>query len=374
MDAELYKPFKLTFFILKKIGMLQDGEQSWIYFVCGYFFHFIVIYVYIFGQLTYLINAADLMDFSEGLALTTTFIALSLRSINFFRKINKIKTSVEALNKLLRKTDHEASIKDRKFIRQEVSFCYKVYLAFLFSGILTLTSGAFVPVINNKVPYKFWFPFDTNKETSEVGFWIASYILVLHSFPTGILDISLCMLPVIFMAFAIGLLRELSERLKKIKTIEELVQCVTIHQEIKLFIKDIHGNFAETIFFQGIMSSLTLCTGVFTMSVTENLTQLIRIITFLIPMLLEIFLPCYFGNELSIASSTLTTSIFQSNWIDGDMTFKRALMIFTECNRKELKITSLGLFDVNIATFSSIGRSAYSVFNVLKQSTNRNSY
>ncbi|CRL02770.1 CLUMA_CG016003, isoform A [Clunio marinus] len=373
MDAELYKPFRLSLFFFKRLGMWQDGEQTWTYFVCGYLFHFVFVYLYIFGQVIYLINSADLLDFAEAFVLTTTFVAQAFKSYNFFMKLKRIKRSMENINNLLEKTDHETNF-GRKLIRQEVSLCYKVYLIFWSSAIVTVISGAFAPVLSSKSPYKVWFPFDTNKETNEVGFWISSYYLVFNSIPISTLDITLDTFPVIFMAFAIGFLRELSERLKKIRNNHELVQCVVIHKEVKLFIKDIHDNFAEAIFFQGIMSSLTLCTGVFTMSVTENLTQLIRIITFLIPMLLEIFLPCYFGNELSIASSTLTTSIFQSNWIDGDMTFKRALMIFTECNRKELKITSLGLFDVNIATFSSIGRSAYSVFNVLKQSTNRNSY
>ncbi|CRL02774.1 CLUMA_CG016009, isoform A [Clunio marinus] len=302
MDIELFKPFKLIFKKFQWFGMWQDGEQTWAYFIFGYLLHLLLL--------------------------------------------KKIKKSYDELKDLLQSTNYEESV-DRKTLKKEIAFCYKVYLAFWSSALVTCASGAFVPFLSSKLPYKVWFPFDVNKETNEIGFWIASLYLIFHSFIVSTLDITLDIFPVVFMAFSIGLLNEFSQRLSKIESNGDLIQCIIVHKKIKHFVNGIHANFATAIFFQGVTSSLTLCTGVLTMTFTTNLTQLIRIVTFIVPMVLEIFLPCYFGNELSIASSHLTTSIFQSKLIEGDQKLKKTAIIFTECNRKELKITSLGLFDLH---------------------------
>lgn len=79
-----------------------------------------------------------------------------------------------------------------------------------------------------------------------------------------------------------------------------------------------------------------------------------RVLTFMIPMVLEIFLPCYFGNELSLASAKLPTALFHSNWVDGDDLTKRSVMIFMENTKKGMKISAYGLFNANLETFTSI--------------------
>lgn len=87
-------------------------------------------------------------------------------------------------------------------------------------------------------------------------------------------------------------------------------------------------------------------------------------------MVLEIFVPCYFGNEVSIASAKLSTAIFQSNWIDGSVKLKKAVSVFMENTKKDLKISAFGLMDANLATFGRIGNSAYSLFAVLQRLNN----
>lgn len=84
-------------------------------------------------------------------------------------------------------------------------------------------------------------------------------------------------------------------------------------------------------------------------------------------MTLEIFLPCYFGNELSIASSKLSTALFHSNWISGDEKLKNIVKIFMENTKKETKLSAFRVFEVNLATFSRICNSAYSLFAILER-------
>ena len=87
----------------------------------------------------------------------------------------------------------------------------------------------------------------------------------------------------------------------------------------------------------------------------------------MIPMTLEIFLPCYFGNELSIASSKLSTALFHSNWINANKKDKDTAKIFMENTKKDLSITAFNAFEVNLTTFGKIVNSAYSLFAILKR-------
>lgn len=99
----------------------------------------------------------------------------------------------------------------------------------------------------------------------------------------------------------------------------------------------------------------------------EDTALFLRAFSFMIPVTLEIFLPCYFGNELSVASSKLSTSLFHSDWIKGNKALKKTIIIFMENTKKDIKISTFGFFDINLSTFTRIGNSAYSLFAVLKR-------
>jgi odorant receptor len=92
--------------------------------------------------------------------------------------------------------------------------------------------------------------------------------------------------------------------------------------------------------------------------------------TFIIPMTLEIFLPCYFGNELSMASSKLSNAFFHSEWMNEDKQFRIISKTFLESLKNEIKISAFRVFEVNLATFTRIGNSAYSLFAILKRVNN----
>lgn len=275
MDAELYQPFKLCFKVLKTVGMWQDGNQSWTYFFCGYLFHFVIIDWYIVCQFIFLVTIDNLLDFVDALGLTATYVAENFKCYNLFFKLKAILKLYEMLEALL-ELSADRRFANRDFIKAPVAVSYKVYKMFWFSALVTCFSGAFVPIFSHKLPYKVWFPFDTE---SGFNFWFSSYYLVVNSFFVSAIDMALDILPVIFISFAIGLINELSERLKQIGVfevessertksfqVEELVKCIEIHKKILKFVEEIRINFVIAIFAQGLTSSIILCACAFTMT------------------------------------------------------------------------------------------------------------
>jgi odorant receptor len=94
------------------------------------------------------------------------------------------------------------------------------------------------------------------------------------------------------------------------------------------------------------------------------------LIGYLLSMTLQIYIPCYFGNELSLSSEKLSDSLFHSNWIDESAEFKLAMKIFMENTKKPLQISVFNTFNLNLESFLTVVNSAYSFYNVMKTMKN----
>lgn len=288
MEPELFKPFKLAFAIMKKTGMWHDGKRSLRYSIFGYFSVFFVVHVFWLQYLIYAFNTTNLEDFMEAAGYAASQTAQLFKFWNFYFKLPKILKSLKNLTYLLAfSADNRWN--NREKIKSQIAFGMKIYKAFWFSAWTTCFIGCTMPFIKHRLPYNSWFPFNT--ETSEIGFWSASTYMAIILFPMSVTDITLDILPVIFMTFAIGLLEELSVRLEKIgdekfltakqqNSEKELIKCIKIHKKILVFVKEIEENFSLAIFLQGLISSTILCASAYTLSTVRNFITLIKFLLF----------------------------------------------------------------------------------------------
>ena len=84
------------------------------------------------------------------------------------------------------------------------------------------------------------------------------------------------------------------------------------------------------------------------------------------PITLGVFLPCYFGNEVSVSSAKLSTSLFHSDWTKFDAKTQKLMKIFMENSKQEMVIILFGLLKVNLEVFMNLLHSAYSLFAFFK--------
>jgi 7tm Odorant receptor len=284
MDSEMFKPFKLNFAVFKTFGMWQDGNHSLAYAVYGYLLYFVLIVLYVICLLIYALNATDLNDFISAFGVAATMTAEAFKCLNFFLKVKEIIKNFELLKELIEFSAYEKS-KDREQIKKHSQTAFRVLKWFWSSAMVNCVCGIFVPIFTHQLPYKAWFPFNT--EYGGSGFWIASVYLVFNSFVVALIDINLDCLPAIFMSFGVGLIEELIERLENIGKVKEtddgaaqpissdelqklqeieLKKCIEVHLKIEEYIKGIETNFANVIVIQGLISSIILCCCAFTMS------------------------------------------------------------------------------------------------------------
>lgn len=93
----------------------------------------------------------------------------------------------------------------------------------------------------------------------------------------------------------------------------------------------------------------------------------IKLSTYLIPMLIEIFLPCYFGEQIIKMSEKLSTAFFHSDWILESPRYKTLAKIFMEFVKKPVQLSVMGVFIINLENFTRICNSAYSLYAVFKR-------
>ncbi|RZC41867.1 7tm 6 domain containing protein, partial [Asbolus verrucosus] len=154
---------------------------------------------------------------------------------------------------------------------------------------------------------------------------------------------------------------------------EKLTDCIQHHKKILSFAEDSNNCFNWIIFLQFFASSLSISLTLFQMTVVIPLTnEFNSLFSFVSAMLVEIFIYCWFGNEVEIKSSNVPYALFESDWINVDKETKRNMIIFMLRCQKPLKISALNLFYLSLETFMRILRTAWSYFALLHQLNSRN--
>lgn len=80
----------------------------------------------------------------------------------------------------------------------------------------------------------------------------------------------------------------------------------------------------------------------------------VPIFSLLSAMTTQIFLPCYFGNEIVLTSDALTNTIYESNWIVFPKVHRQIMFILMERLKRVVDITVGVLFLLNLRTFLSV--------------------
>ncbi|KAL0119576.1 hypothetical protein PUN28_007789 [Cardiocondyla obscurior] len=85
-------------------------------------------------------------------------------------------------------------------------------------------------------------------------------------------------------------------------------------------------------------------------------------------MLMQIFLYCWYGNEVTLKSTEIGSAIYEMDWsvLPADL-MKTLLMIITR-SKKPIKITSGNIITLSNESFMKIIKISYSAYNVLQRS------
>ncbi|XP_044766729.1 odorant receptor 4-like [Coccinella septempunctata] len=140
------------------------------------------------------------------------------------------------------------------------------------------------------------------------------------------------------------------------------------HQQILVFSRRLNRMFNYYTFIQMALCILLFCTAMYRLSIVEfdNL-DFLPILAFIGTISIQLFLYCWFGNEVNHKSSKLHWAAYQSDWVGSPMSFQKKLCVFMRKTKEPIQIYALSFFPLNTVTFTSVMRSSWSFFLLLHQ-------
>ncbi|XP_047521442.1 odorant receptor 46a-like [Pieris napi] len=142
------------------------------------------------------------------------------------------------------------------------------------------------------------------------------------------------------------------------------------HEEIVRFTKNIENIFGSVLAYQFLIGGWIICTSVYRLVDIEIVsTEGFSMVTYIICMLFELFIYCYFGSEVTQASIELTDDAYSMNWLDIPVKNRKELIIFMERIKRPIRVMAGRIVPLSNDTFVSIVKSSYSFYALLR-STN----
>nr|CAH7735064.1 unnamed protein product [Callosobruchus chinensis] len=158
-----------------------------------------------------------------------------------------------------------------------------------------------------------------------------------------------------------------SEELDR-KMIENIIDCIIKHKYVIGFVNEISSIFGKALLVQYLIIVLMLCTALFEMTkVPVGSVPFFSYVCFQYCSVTGIFVLCYFGNEVIVESTRLTSSAYSCDWTGSSQTFKKLLLVFMIRSQKGLELYAANVFSISLENFLKIMKSAVSYFTVLQQ-------
>ncbi|XP_029669165.1 putative odorant receptor 71a [Formica exsecta] len=142
------------------------------------------------------------------------------------------------------------------------------------------------------------------------------------------------------------------------------------HLYIYKFAYMVNAAFTVMMFIQFSLISLVLCMSVYRLSTMTSLFTLdfAYMFSYLCSMLMQIFLYCWYGNEVTLKSIDVGTAIYEMDWTRLRIRVMKDLMIIIIRAGNPVKMSSGYVVTLNIESFMNILKISYSSYNFLKDS------
>ncbi|XP_053954850.1 odorant receptor 94a-like [Anastrepha ludens] len=238
-------------------------------------------------------------------------------------------------------------------------------------GVLLTAFGATLLVNGYNLPYDYWLPFEWHNAHN---YWYAyGYELVAMSLTcisNVTMDMMLCyyLFHVALLYKLIGIRLMALQHLREPFAVAQLIAIIELHKKVKRLTSQCESLVSFPIMVQILLSALILCLSAYrlqNMQISENPGQFLAMLQFASVLTLQIFLPCYFANEITINSDALTTCIYSSNWEEFSPATRKQMNLFMELLKQPARIKAGNFFIVGLPIFTKTMNNAYSLLALL---------
>ncbi|XP_039309008.1 odorant receptor 46a-like isoform X2 [Solenopsis invicta] len=364
---------QLTFKILTIVGCWRPQSCSSFYLSIIYdiytVFMIILLYTFLVSQFLDIIwNVDNAEDFTENFYATLASVVSCSKMFSLL--VNR--KNINMLTNVLVERPYKPSEMDEMRIRYK--FDRHIYTNTLCYTILVETTCACITVTSlftvfkkGNLTYRAWLPYDYYSST--IVFCL-TYIHQLISLTAGSLvnvacDSLICGL----LAHICCQIEILECRLSKVSNNHETLRdCVRHHNSILEFAFKLNNKFRMTIAMQFVVSTLVVCSNLYQMTKSTDINaSYLPLLLYMSCMLTQIFIYCWYGNEVKLKSTQLLTNIFAMDWVTMDRSLKRNLLLIMNRAVVPIEFTSAYVLSMNLDSFVGLLKTSYSAYNILKQ-------
>lgn len=111
------------------------------------------------------------------------------------------------------------------------------------------------------------------------------------------------------------------------------------------------------ILSQIILSAFIICFSGYRLQhvgILANPGQFLSMIQFVSVMILQIFLPCYYGNQITFCANQLTNEVYHINWLQCEQSSRKLLYAYMEHLKQPVKIQAGYFFAVGLPIFVKV--------------------
>ncbi|KAL2750732.1 odorant receptor Or1-like [Vespula maculifrons] len=151
------------------------------------------------------------------------------------------------------------------------------------------------------------------------------------------------------------------------RIIRELIE---YHLYIYGFATRVNNVFTTMIMLQFSISSIVLCLTVYRMSKAEITSfEFLWAVFYLASMFMQIFLYCWYGNEVILKSMQIGDMFYEMDWTSLRTDIIKILPIVMSRSTKPIEMRSGYVIVLSAQSFTSILNTSYTAFNVLQKSS-----
>ncbi|XP_068910837.1 odorant receptor 4-like [Tenebrio molitor] len=328
----------------------------------------------ILSQLAEMISVfGDIEKMTNASFLTLTNVVQAFKLYPFIMHGARVRALINSIN---RSEFKPKNWEQRCILTADIKMSQLISKTWLFTCCLVCSLWGIFPLLDKgaddqiRLPLSGWFPFKTDESPM---FEIVYAYQTVTSFVNGLGVVCMDTFMMGSIMVISGQLSVLNNAFENIKQSDEetaarrnLIQNIVHYRNIIQFADEMTCLFTTCIMSQFVVSVIISCMTLLQLTLVSVMSlQFVSMFLYEGCILLEIFLWCYYGNEVIVKSEQLTTSAFKSDWPDCNKEYKKDLLLFMIRSQRPLKLYAGGYFPLSLQTFMAIVKSSWSYFAVL---------
>jgi len=346
--------------LLKWENKEEDGLITWLKRIYPFVLHLPLTFTYIALMWFEAITSSDFEEAGQVLYMSITELALVTKILNIWHRRN------EAAN-LINELQHDPAYNLRN--TEEVQFWqqnqrgFKRIFYWYIAGSLFVAVTGYTSVFfqeEYELPFGYYVPFEWRSKERYFYAWGYNVVaMTLCCLSNILLDTLGCY----FMFQIASLFRLIGMRLEALKNAPEknakpeLRNIFQLHAKVRRLTRQCEVLVSPYVLSQVVFSALIICFSAYRlvhMGFKQRPGLFVTTIQFVAVMILQIFLPCYYGNELTFHANSLTNSVFGTNWLEYSVGTRKLLNCYMEFLKRPVKVRAGVFFEIGLPIFVKV--------------------